>query len=482
MAIVNALSLSETDVQDALNTANVGDTVMLPAGTSPIWTSGVEIPNNKKLKIEGQGIDTTIIVSDTANPTIQFHFTPSEVLTIGFDLRRNRSQAIEASGKDWRVHHNKFNSANSSYTIQGVRAFGLDQGHPTGLVDHCIFNDTRVLVIGDADLMANSIWAEPLGLGTNNAVFVEDCEFYATALQNAIDSNYGGRYVFRYNYLEDMYIEAHAVQGESRASRSWEIYGNVLHYGALGVWTPFFLRGGTGVVFNNTLTGGWTNPKILLNSRRSTQSFPVCLQCDGTSLWDGNEPSEGGYACRDQPGRSTDEWEWTTENPYPPQELDPVYAWNNKLNGVDVLMQEHNPGPIPHVVENRDYYNNTMKSGYTPYVYPHPLQGEEEMANIQEVVTGLDKIRDYVDSVRNRITTIKATTFPALDSQLTNSKILENKDIKRSIQQIQAWNAGTPTADQQKLIDDYDAILIWRDELRTGISGVQTALDTEDVF
>ena len=66
--------------------------------------------------------------------------------------------------------------------------------------------------------MANKIWAQPLGLGTNNAMFVEDCFFHFTKFGNAIDANYGGRYVFRYNIINDAYIEAHSVQGTHRAS------------------------------------------------------------------------------------------------------------------------------------------------------------------------------------------------------------------------------------------------------------------------
>jgi len=56
---------------------------------------------------------------------------------------------------------------------------------------------------------------------------------------------------------------------------------------------------------------------------------------------------------------------------WPHQALEPIYAWNNTLNGkpnYPVLKS-----PIAQIQENRDFYNNTPKPGYKPYPYPHPL-------------------------------------------------------------------------------------------------------------
>jgi len=55
---------------------------------------------------------------------------------------------------------------------------------------------------------------------------------------------------------------------------------------------------------------------------------------------------------------------------WPHQSLDPVYSWGNTLNG--------GPGGLvssyANIIEGREIYFNTVRPGYTPYTYPHPLQ------------------------------------------------------------------------------------------------------------
>jgi len=56
---------------------------------------------------------------------------------------------------------------------------------------------------------------------------------------------------------------------------------------------------------------------------------------------------------------------------YPNQALEPLYSWNNTLNGVNVNFEHSDANN--NLRENGDFYNNTPMPGYTPYVYPHPL-------------------------------------------------------------------------------------------------------------
>ena len=230
------------------------------------------------------------------------------------------------------------------------------------------------MVYGSSALLAHEIWAQPLGIGTNNAVFVEDCVFTKTAFGNAIDAEYGGKYVFRHNILNDVYIEAHSIQGNDRAARSWEIYDNAFNQSKQSIYVPIRLRGGTGVVFNNTFTGTFDLLAIGLDNVRSCTTEAVSGLCDGSSVWDGNQAGQAGYPCRDQIGRSTDSWLWTASNLYPPQQLDPAYEWNNYRGSTQVnfasIQCAQSQG---HIQENRDFYNGTAKPGYTPYIYPHPL-------------------------------------------------------------------------------------------------------------
>lgn len=52
------------------------------------------------------------------------------------------------------------------------------------------------------------------------------------------------------------------------------------------------------------------------------------------------------------------------------QGYDPVYQWGNTLGGVNVTSFSV---PGSSIINGRDYTNNLVKPGYTPYVYPHPF-------------------------------------------------------------------------------------------------------------
>jgi hypothetical protein len=61
----------------------------------------------------------------------------------------------------------------------------------------------------------------------------------------------------------------------------------------------------------------------------------------------------------------------------PPQSSEPVYFTNNKMNGASMIFAPFNAESAARLVLNRDYFvsDTVMKPGYTPYFYPHPLQG-----------------------------------------------------------------------------------------------------------
>lgn len=76
-----------------------------------------------------------------------------------------------------------------------------------------------------------------------------------------------------------------------------------------------------------------------------------------------------GYPALDQIGRSTDHGAGEDRLP---QALEPLYAWDNMMDGKPKSITVHGNCGI-HVKEGRDYFNNVPKPGYTPYSYPHPL-------------------------------------------------------------------------------------------------------------
>jgi hypothetical protein len=245
------------------------------------------------------------------------------------------------------------------------------------LIDHCTFTPPNDNVINSILIEDDAFsWSRPLTLGTVNAVYVEDCVFNMRhENQYPLDAQMGARYVFRKSRVYNSTLGQHGPEGGTRGAFSCEIYENTFSADPT-VFRSLYLRGGTGVIFNNTWTGNFMNTIHVTNYRTcygvgagsSSFSPPYNNRCDGTSSYDGNTPGGMGYPCLDQIGRTTN------------QAAAPLYEWNNTLNGsdTDVAVSEFgssclNPSVGDHIKANRDYYNNTPRPGYAPLSYPHPL-------------------------------------------------------------------------------------------------------------
>ena len=217
---IPAQSAARGDVQSAVNSAVSGDIVLVPAGTAT-WTEAVTIPSTKKITLQGAGMGVTKINRSPQGTAVDLLMSGSRLT--GFSFTEG---VIVVDGDGWRIDHCElvFAAFTSGIRVSGSR----EDQHPVGVIDRCVCTNMRVSVHGWNGLLAHKIWAQPLALGTNNAVFVEDNIFTGTVHSNAMDGNYGCRYVFRYNTLNDIYVEAHSVQGTHRAARSWEIYHNTL--------------------------------------------------------------------------------------------------------------------------------------------------------------------------------------------------------------------------------------------------------------
>lgn len=374
--VLKPKGLSLAEVQALIDAAPDGARVVIPAG-DVTWSSGIKMPLDKTLRVEGEGIGRTIIRASNLELPI-FTLGPRGH-TIG-NIETHGGSIIISNSLGFRIHHMRFYSASTKYVcIYGA----LDTAHVPnlhwGIVDNCEMINARVLPSGAAAMLSENnsqhkLWAVDAPLGTQYAVYVEDCTFelIGGATGNIMDGNYGGRWVFRYNHVKNSIIEIHSVQGNNRAMRTWEIYNNTIEGGSDVSWTAMFIRGGTGVVFNNILKNQTGDP-IKLNNVRDTGTPDVCGMCNGTSNWDQNKPGESGWACRDQIGRGKDSVLWDGASAYK-QESDPAYFWNNiNQDGEPVFPSLHDPSTPPHILANRDYFN-MPKPNYTPYTYPHPLR------------------------------------------------------------------------------------------------------------
>jgi hypothetical protein len=356
-AVISAASCSAGDINTAISRASTGDTVSVPPGNCT-WTANITIPDSKKLQILGAGIDVTT-VKNTGGTSYKMSLCGSGSRITGFTFH---DMWVSFNGTGFRIDHNKFYSTAAGNTgINTSESCGVASAIPAGVIDNNQFYNGRIIVFGGG-MMANGEWVLPLGLGTvNNAVYVEDNYYLRTVSPsgNAIDANYGGAYVFRYNTVDGNYLEAHSVQSTNRGTKRWEIYGNILtKMPGITTYYAMRLRAGTGVIFGNRIIGDWNDRYIGFDNVRSYDSVGLAMKCDGTSPWDGNENATG-YPCRDQIGMGPDEELWTASNtgPGPKQMHSPAYLWANRNDTGNITADVINSSGN-HIKANRDYYEN----------------------------------------------------------------------------------------------------------------------------
>jgi len=378
-ATLEAASCELTDVLAVVGSAVSGDVVVVPAGsctwaTPAAYTPCIALPAG--VTLQGAGIDQTTLDDGTGTNSSEDLIDGTDGSRItGFSFSDSRSvtdykSPITISGTGWRVDHNKFAPAQ---TRIGITSGGA------GLIDNNLFVDTShgVDVIGDGD----PSWSAPSAVGTGEQVYMEDNTFEYSGLNDgAYDAYNGARYVFRHNTVHGTNVGHHGFDsGGFRSPYSAEIYGNTFDNAATAIFTTMNFRGGSQLIFDNTVTatGGSYNGFVILRNYRSDDGYTAndgnsWDTCNGTSTYDGNEAGGEGYPCHDQIGRGTD------------QELSPTYLWNNAFKdgvapAVDVEGYEDGArARAYHILADRDYYEGTPKPGYAPFPYPHPLRGESD--------------------------------------------------------------------------------------------------------
>jgi hypothetical protein len=424
-AEVNAASCSQSAVQAAINSAVNGDTVRVPPGNCT-WTSTITIAG-KDIALQGAGIGQTDI-TDEGSGGAALGITASAanfVSVSGFTFVKSAAHSngiVQISGPQaevaFRFHHNRILQASS-----GARGIGVNGVY--GLIDHVTFDVTAtggsvqsVSITGSPDGTDGGFtpWTRPLTLGTANAVYIEDSTFNSsTQAEDSIDAYGGARLVIRSNTFNSVSIGFHGTDsGDRRSAFSWEIYSNIFRNDSATTLRGATLRGGTGVIYNNTYRGrrpwygitmlvyracppadqsGWQTcngtPWEIGSTNFSANASRVCSTNGGVRFCSGNRdlvctsdstcsaggagtcttyfdgPGAGGYPCRDQVGRTSK------------QALAPVYAWNNgsvHLGTYDGGGNSCGLGIDNYVQSGRDYYDGVVMPGYMAYTYPHPLQ------------------------------------------------------------------------------------------------------------
>lgn len=355
-----AATCSQANVQTAVTSCtNDGQCVQvnIPSGSCTWSNSSITIP--KAMKIQGAGAANTILTGTSG--FFSFGTSGIEITGIGFTMGSGIFITIYG-GQNWRVHNNSFTGTSGTSGDYAVLLRTSNFSNPPfGLIDNNTFSNSRVYVsrcISQGWNCNVEAYYEANSFGNENYVFIEDNTVTFTRQSNWIDGNDAGKWVARFNTLTDSEIMCHGVgyeTGVRRGTKAWEIYNNSFTAtGAPMSITPIFLRSGTGLIFNNTISGTWTwTNSLLISSDRSLNEY--YRPCDGTSPRDGNTSGQSGWLCRDQVGAGRDTVKQTYNSSgftsWPAQASEPVYGWGNTTaivpNGISYV----------HIQEDRDYYD-----------------------------------------------------------------------------------------------------------------------------
>ena len=160
----------------------------------------------------------------------------------------------------FRFHHSRlFDNA-----VAGGRGIYVFSGY--GLIDHLTVDvidrtssDQMISVNGSSASADGGYtpWTWPLTMGSNKAVYIEDCTFtIANQKEDVIDAYAGARLVIRNNRFHDTSVGFHGTDsGGMRSPVSVELYNNAFTNNSPAARRAVTNRGGTAVYFNNTYGG-----------------------------------------------------------------------------------------------------------------------------------------------------------------------------------------------------------------------------------
>jgi hypothetical protein len=141
-------------------------------------------------------------------------------------------------------------------------------------------------------------WADYPWFGTDKFWFVETNTIKrvnATFPHALVDSDNGGRYVFRHNYIENAVPQGHGTEGgRLRGQRANEYYKNT--FNVTLNWNGGGTRSGTELWHDNIFLGREPTGLGALANYRTTwvRNDPIWGISDGTSIWDRNDTTGNG--------------------------------------------------------------------------------------------------------------------------------------------------------------------------------------------
>lgn len=303
-----------------------------------------------------------------------------------------------SGGKPIMVHDCYFESGAGTASAT-IWSYGL-----RGLVYECSFaafpfsyNDQPVVIYASTQ----DTWTSASVMGANDTTgtgnfYIENCDFHAFLNSTDLDDN--ARAVLRHNLFNNSGIGTHGADTSNYGARHYEIYENTFLFNGyndgntLNLNYYFFLRGGTGVIYNNAIadivsTDYGNKPEITMTVMN--------LQRNGgpNACWGANI---GGvqYPAPRQVGMGRVTGTAGNDSVTYVGDSEPLYVWGNSGTYV-VSVQDYggsectNPdSSTDYIIAGRDYFNNeTAKPSWTAYTYPHPLRSSARPAEEPPVVT-----------------------------------------------------------------------------------------------
>ncbi|HEX3019872.1 MAG TPA: hypothetical protein VHP36_06205 [Chitinispirillaceae bacterium] len=334
---ITAKSGNREDIQAAINSAPENATVIIPEGNFDF--NGPKLEVKKNITISGSGNRNTVLKKTSP---IDWFF---KVISDSYFRLTNLVLDGGKNGNGVKMTSGNLNMRIDNSTFKNFNKTAIEtNGNIKGVIDNNNFQENRttdIVVYGDNE----GAWKRPVKLGTDDAIYVENNKFEHKNVKGAvhsISSNHGSNYVFRYNTIDDGNlntnpIDAHGNFFYGRGSRKYEIYGNKIKSG--GSYQGMYIRGGTGVIYDNEFIGKFSYPIVLENYRSFKQL--------GTK--------------------------------YPaPDQINDLHIWNNKYEDKNVEPYIRDRGMVrQHIRKDRDYFM-LKKSGYKAYPYPYPASGEQK--------------------------------------------------------------------------------------------------------
>jgi hypothetical protein len=392
-------------------------TVTIPDGT---YTWGKTLTIKKAIHLRGQNKGKVVIKdrnatgdmifvngSANANTTIRNLIFVDERVNSNYlfmlDINRQSNSNYTVCGHDCDFYQNKIYAYSARCIANGI----------------IWWNDTFVGSNGTNGLGGISFvcsqygygsWNTPDTMGMNdtsglNNSYVENCTFY-DAPTACCDFDDNSRVVFRYNTVINAALGSHGQETGIYGTRHWEVYDNTFIYStrgkgpsgnkyplAMNDW--FFVRGGTGVVTQNSMDDLPGKTGVLLNVFSITRgmndgaggefcpvNYPAPRQtgwgwsASSSAYWGAGYDTTPSLLVGGNPGYFAPDGTGAT--------LDPLYVWNNTGGETSdpgyVGTQTYYPDNCgngqtigTYLQEGRDYYVNQASPTWAPYTYPHPL-------------------------------------------------------------------------------------------------------------